>query len=422
MVTISDLRKKYLGAPGYSDEDLEIVRLVHEYVEREIMPHRMDLDGGWHHDEKLAMDTIHKVHQGLVDIGVQRLSWPEAVGGSGLSPGVAGMVAEEIARGDCGLQTHLGIVSWTMSAFLAARRWDLAEPLLKKVCDDKPHASCMALTEPGGGANVEDPTQHGRPIRTIARLEGNEWVINGHKIWPSGAGVSDITYLTVCTTDPEKGDEGIAIIHVPPDTKGLSFSKPIEKMGMCWTDINAEIFYDDVRVPKENRLSGPGEDAKLFHNVVAGGRLGTCPYATGVAQACFEIVVDYTKGREIAGRPVRSRSLHASIIGEMAQRIDCARAYYQRVFEMQRSGEFGRAGEPFMLSKCSAAQNYACDTAIWVANKAMELMGSYGYSFGYEIEKYLRDIKILQLWLGGPQRRSLDTALGYYSFEWQEDN
>lgn len=418
MVTILDLRKKYLGASACSDEDLDLVRAVRDFVDGEIMPHRKDLDGGWHHDEKLAMDTIGRVHQGLVDIGVQRMFWPAAVGGLGVNRAIEPLVMCEIARGDCGLATHLGIVPWTMSAFLSTGRWDLAEPLIRKLCDDAPHASCMALTEPGGGANAEDPSQHGRPIRTIARLEGDEWVINGHKIWPSSGGVSDISYLTLCTTDPEQGDDGIALIHVPPNAEGLSFSKPIEKMGMCWTDINAEIFYDDVRVPKENRLSAPGEDAAHFHDIVARGRLGTCMWAVGVAHACFEIVVDYTREREIAGRPVRSRSLHASIIGEMAQRIDSALAFYQRVAEMQSSGQFGRIGEPFMLSKCSAAQNYACGMVIWVANKAMEMMGSYGYAYGYEIEKYLRDVKILQLWLGGPQRRSLDTALGYYSFEW----
>jgi alkylation response protein AidB-like acyl-CoA dehydrogenase len=418
MTSIMDIRKKHLGASGCSDDELGIVKLAHDYVDKEIMPRRRDLDGGWHHDEKLAMDTIRKVHQGLVDIGYQRMSWPEEVGGLTVNPDVRAMVAEEVARGDCGLATHLGIVSWTMSAFLAARRTDLAMPLLRKVCDDKPHASCMALTEPEGGANVEDPTQHGRSIRTIAKLDGNEWVINGHKIWPSSASISDLTYMTVCTTDPASGDDGIAIIHVPPESKGLSFSRPLEKMGMCWTDINAEIFYDDVRVPKENRLRGPGDDAKLLHDIVGIGRLGTCPYAVGAAQACLEIVVEYTMNRKIAGRPVRSRSLHAGIIGEMALRIDCARAFYQRVSDMQRTGHFGHPGEPVLLSKSSASHNFACDTAIWVVNKAMELMGSYGYSFGYEIEKYYRDVKILQLWLGGPQRRILDTALGYYSFEW----
>lgn len=417
MATISDLRKIYLGAPGLTDEDWEIVKGIRDFVDKEIMPRRRDLEGGWHHDEKLARDTIKQVHQGLVALGFQRMSYPEAVGGLG-KLGVAGIGQMEIARADCGLATHLAIVGWVISAMISAGRFDLAEPIMRKACDDKPHAACFALTEPGGGANQEDPTQHGRTISTIARLDGNEWIINGHKIWPSGAGVSDLSYLTLCTTDPEAGDDGIALIHVPPDAKGLSFSKPYEKMGMCWSDVNAEIFYDDVRVPRENRLSGPGEDAKILHDTVGRGRLGTCAMAAAAARACFEIVVDYTRDREIVGKPVRSRSLHASIIGEMALKIDCAIAFYQRVAEMSMSGQFGRIGEPFLLSKASAASYYGSEAAVWVARKAMELMGSYGYAYGYEIEKYYRDVVMLELWLGGQQRRILDTALGYYSFEW----
>lgn len=189
---------------------------------------------------------------------------------------------------------------------------------------------------------------------------------------------------------------------------------------MCYTDTNAEIFYDNVRVPKENRAAGPGEDAKILHDIVSVGRIGTCWFALGAAQACFETALDWTKKREIASRPVRSRSLHAGILGEMAQRIDLARAFTLQVASMARNeGLYGRVGEPFMLAKCSAAKAYACDVSIWVAHKAMELMGSYGYSFDYNIEKYLRNVKILQLWLGGPQRALLDVALGYYDFEWQ---
>jgi alkylation response protein AidB-like acyl-CoA dehydrogenase len=93
MTTILDIRRKYFGAPGCSDENLEIVKLVRDYVDKEIMPRRGDLDGGWHHDEKLAMDTIHKVHQRLVDIGYQRMSWPEEVGGLPVNPSVRAMVA-----------------------------------------------------------------------------------------------------------------------------------------------------------------------------------------------------------------------------------------------------------------------------------------------------------------------------------------
>ncbi|MFO7965618.1 MAG: acyl-CoA dehydrogenase family protein [Desulfobacterales bacterium] len=418
MASIEDLRKKYLGAIDATDEDMQIVSAVREYVDKEIMPRRQDLDGGWHRDEKLAAETFLKVHQGLVDIGVQRAIYPEEFGGLGVS-GIAGeMITEEISRGDAGLATHMGIINWVMLPALRAGRMDLLEQFIPKICDDSPHGCCMAITEPSGGANAEDPTQHGQTIRTIAVLDGDEYVINGHKIWPSGASIADVTYCTICTTDPDTGDEGIALIYVPPDAKGMTFSKPFQKMGMCWTDTNTEIFFDNVRVPKENRVAGPGEDAKILHDIVGVGRIGTCGFALGAAQACMEIVLEWTKSREIAGRPVRARSMHAGIIGEMALKIESARAYAIQVQRMIRSGRYGTAGEPLLLSKCSAAKAYTCDITLWVANKAMELMGSYGYAFDYNVEKYLRDVKILQLWLGGPQRALLDTALGYYRFDW----
>jgi len=418
MASIPDLRKKYLGAVEATDEDMRIVNAVREYVDSEIMPRRQDLEGGWHRDEKLATETFEKIHQGLVDIGVQRAVYPERFGGLSVGGVASEMISEEISRGDAGLATHMGIINWVMMPALIAGRMELMKEFISRICDEKPHGCCMAITEPSGGANSEDPTQHGRTIHTIAELDGDAYVINGHKIWPSGASVADITYCVICTTDPKKGDEGVSLIYVPPDADGMTFSKPFEKMGMCWTDTNTEIYFDNVRVPKQYRVSGPGEDAKILHDIVAMGRLGTCGFALGAAQACFEIALNWTKDREIAGRSVRARSLHASILGEMALKIESARAYTMQVNRMIRTRKYGRPGEPLLLSKCSAAKMYVCEITIWVAHKTMELMGSYGYTFDYHVEKYLRDVKILQLWLGGPQRALLDTALGYYDFEW----
>jgi alkylation response protein AidB-like acyl-CoA dehydrogenase len=416
-----DTHRKFVGAI-VRKEDLEIVEAVHEFVEKEVMPSRLDLEGGWHRDEKLARATFEKLHKGLVDLGIQRAFLPEEIGGLGIASSVTEcMVWEEIARGDCGLAVHLAILPWVMGPALIARRKDLLEIFGRKICDDKPHTACMAITEPEGGANIEDPTLHGRTINTRAELKHDVWVINGEKIWPSGAGVADIAYCTVCSTDPSKGDEGIALIYVPPDASGLSFGKPIEKMGMCWTDINAEIFYENVRVSKEYRVAGPGKDAKILHDIISAGRLGTAAMAVGVAQAALEMVLSWTKERKIAGKPVREHSLFASIIGEMAMKIEAARAYYMQVAWMHDHHEiYGRGGEPLMLARTSAAKAFACDTAVWVTNKAMELMGSYGYAFDHHLEKYLRDCKILQLWLGGPQRAILDMALGYYPFKWNQ--
>jgi len=385
-------------------EDMRILQQTsREFALKELAPAAIERDAR----QEYPVDAMNK----LGELGFMGVMVPEQYGGSELGMLAYCVIMEEIARWDASVALNMAAQnSLCLGHLMVAANEEQKQRYVAPLARGE-QLGAWGLTEAGSGSDAAS-------MRTTARLDGDEWVINGHKIWPSSASVSDLTYLTVCTTDPDSGDEGIALIHVPPDSKGLSFSQPLEKMGMCWTDINAEIFYDDVRVPKENRLRGPGADAQLLHDIVGIGRLGTCPYAVGAAQACFEIVVEYTMSREIAGKPVRSRSLHAAIVGEMAQRIDCARAFYQRVSDMQRTGKFGRPGEPVMLSKSSAAHNYACDTAIWVVNKAMELMGSYGYAFGYEIEKYYRDVKILQLWLGGPQRRSLDTALGYYSFEW----
>ena len=418
MASVKALRKQYLGATDVSDSEMQIVAAVRDFVDGEIMPRRQDLEGGWHRDPVKARQAFEQIHQGLVDIGVQRANWPESLGGLGVSGTVYNMVIEEIARGDVGIATHMSIIGWAMSAAIRARRKDLLAEFVPRICDNTPHGCCMAITEPSGGTNAEDPTQHGRTIQTIARKDGDSWVINGQKIWPSGAGVADIAYCVVCTTDPDAGDEGVALIYVPPNAPGMSFGKPYEKMGMCFTDVNTEIYFNDVRVPEKYRVAGPGKDGEILHDIVGMGRLGTCHMALGAAQACFEIALNWTKEREIAGRPVRSRSLHAAIFGEMAQKIESARAYAQQVGRMVGTGRFGRAGEPLLLSKCSAAKAYACSATEWVTHQAMELMGSYGYAFDYNVEKYLRDVKILNLWLGGPHRAMLDSALGYYSFEW----
>jgi alkylation response protein AidB-like acyl-CoA dehydrogenase len=135
MVSILDLRKKYLGAVAATDEDMQIVRAVREFVDGEIMPHRQDLDGGWHRDETLAKQTFKKIHQGLVDIGVQRAAWPEALGGLGISDVANDMISEELSRGDAGIATHMGIINWVM----LAAAWHLPSPRVVQIRKIQPY-------------------------------------------------------------------------------------------------------------------------------------------------------------------------------------------------------------------------------------------------------------------------------------------
>ena len=183
------------------------------------------------------------------------------------------------------------------------------------------------------------------------------------------------------------------------------------------TDVNAAIHFDDVRVPKDYRAGGPGLDWKLFRAGIGWGRLTSAPMAIGSAQAVLETVIDYSATRAYGGKPVRNHSLQAAMIADMAIAIESARALYMSVAAMFNDRErFGGPGDKFLLGRASAAKVHACDVTEMVVNRAMELMGAFGYSPTYPVEKYLRDSKIMQFRLGGGQLGRLDVAQSYYPY------
>jgi alkylation response protein AidB-like acyl-CoA dehydrogenase len=390
-------------------DEQAMILAVRKYVDNEIMPVRTQLD------EDYA--AFEKVYGGLVKLGVQKRGFSPKYGGLGIrSATTVCALTEEISRGDSGVSLHALIVPWCMAAAMGARNQRLMDEFIPLFCGDESRCGCLAITEPAGGCNVEDGAEHGRTVRTRARLEGDEWVISGEKMWPSGAGVADL-YCVVCTTDPKLGEEGIALIYVPKGTAGLSFGKPEQKMGMKVTDVNAAIYFDDVRVPRAYRAGGPGVDWQLFRNNIAWGRLTSAPMALGNAQAVLETVVEYTGTRSYGGKPVRNHSLQAAMIADMVVAIESARAFYLSVAAMFNDrGRFGNPGDDFLLGRASAAKVHACDVTETVCHRAMELMGSYGYARDYHVEKYLRDSKIIQLWLGGGQLARLDVAQSYYPY------
>jgi len=392
-----------------SEEDLALLTSIRKYIDKEVMTVRMQLD------EDYAV--FEKAYEGLVKLGIQKRGFSPEYGGLGIrSATTICAITEEISRGDSGLSLHALIIPWCLAAAMGARNKVLMDKFIPMFCEDTPRCGCLAITEPAGGCNIEDAAEHGLTIRTRARLEGDEWVIHGEKMWPSGAGVADL-YCVVCTTDASRKEEGMALIYVPKDTPGLSFGKPEEKMGMKVTDFNAAIYFDDVRVPKEYRAGGPGVDWRLFRNNVAWGRLMSAPMTLGNAQAVLDIVIEHTRTRSYGGKPVRNHSLQAAMIADMAIGIELARAFYLSVAAMFNNRKiYGNPGEDYLMARTSAAKVYACDVTEMVCNRAMELMGSYGYARDYHVEKYLRDSKIIQLWLGGGQLGRLDVVQSYYPY------
>jgi len=162
----------------------------------------------------------------------------------------------------------------------------------------------------------------------------------------------------------------------------------------------------------------PGVDWQLLRNAISWGRLSSAPQAVGVAQAVLEIVTEYTGNRFYGGKAVRSHTLQAAMLADMAIAVESARAYYLHVSAMfNNRARYGNPGGNFLSARASAAKVYACDITEMICGKAMELMGSYGYAREFHVEKYLRDSKIIQLWLGGAQLGRLDVARGCYPME-----
>ena len=395
------------------EEDRMFRDVVRNFVEKEVMPVRQKIDDDKEHK------IIRKILQGLTNLGIQKASFPAEYGGGNASSIVsAAIMHEELARGDSGIATSATVTTWAFLPAIIARNKAVLDRFAPAFCGSELKMGCFAVTEPGGshgggGCDIENPALHGKKIRTMARLDGDEWVINGQKMWSSNSGVAD-AYCVVCTTDPNLGDEGIALIYVPSPSKGLSFGKPENKAGMNG-DKNYPMFLDNVRVPKDFRAAGQGQDAGLMYNNVIAARILTGALAVGNAQAAFETVLKYTGERIVADKPIRQHSICAGMLADMAIGIETARnTIIQTAYMYDHPETYGPPTSDFMFSRASLAKVHAADVAVMVTNKAMELMGSYGYVREYDVEKYWRDCKIIQLWEGGAQVGRLDVCRGYY--------
>ncbi len=368
-----------------SEEQVAIQKLAKEFTEKEIKPVALEFEKD--EEGKLAEEIFKKA----AEVGILGMPVPREYGGSEASNVECCIVLEELAVGCGGIATAIG-ASWfgqtpIMMAATKEQRQRWFPPLTRdgNLC-------CMAMTEPAGGSDIENPHMHSKTIRTIVREDGNDYVINGAKIWPSNSGNSYL-YTVVATVNPELGDEGSCIIVVPAGTPGLSFGKPIKKMGMD-ADRNSEIFFDNVRVPKENLLGKIGDGARLLQRSLIYNRAGAGAIATGIARGAFEIALKYVKNRIVAGKPLIKHELICAMFADMATEIEAARLLYLRAawFNAQR----GLAN----MTWSTMAKVYASDMAMRVTTNCVQVMGSYGYSKEAGVEKYMRDAKIVQIYIG----------------------
>lgn len=371
---------------SYTEEQKILENTVKKFTKEEILPVCLDFENDL--EGKLSDEIFEKAAK----IGILGLVVPKEYGGSGGRGIEANIVLENLSYGDVGIGCAIGASWWAQTAILMTGSQGLRDEWFPKFASkEKAHLVCMALTEPSGGTDVEDAAMGFKTVETIAKLEGDEVVLNGRKMWPSNFDIASL-YVVACTTDPKSGEEGSLLVAVPAGIPGLSTGKNELKMGHH-ADRNGEIIFDNVRIPKDNMLGKVGEGVGILARTLIYNRVGPASMALGAAQRAFDLAVDFTKTRMVGGIPLYQHELASAMLFDMETKLHASRLLWQRAawVNMITKGN---------IHYSHMAKVFATDAATEVASDAVELMGSYGYAKEYGVEKIMRDVKIIQIYIG----------------------
>ena len=366
-------------------EQKELRALARDFADKEIRPRAAEYDEHQTH----PADLVEKAHE----LGLMNVHIPEDVGGPGL-PAFEGMlIGEELSWGCSGVA--VSIVANTLGAapvMIAGsdeqkRTW--LPPLL-----EAPLLCSFALSEPDAGSDAAR-------IKTVAERRGDEYVLNGSKMFITNAGHAAWS-VVFASTDRAKGHKGLSAFVVPMDAEGVSIEKHLDKMGQRATDTSA-FALNDVAIPAANRLGEEGDGFKIAMQTLDFTRPGTAAGAVGVAQAAYEYAVEYAKQRVTFDVPIAMHQGVSFLIADMATEIEAARLL---VWQSAWLHDQGRRA----TLQSSFAKRFAADTAMKVTTDAVQVFGGYGYIKEYPVEKLMRDAKLFQIYEGTSQIQRLVIA------------
>ncbi|MEE1938929.1 acyl-CoA dehydrogenase family protein [Streptomyces sp. TRM 70361] len=354
-----------------TEEARDLIALVREITEREIRPKAAE--------EEEAGRFPREVFTLLSESGLLSLPYDEEFGGGGQPYEVYLQVLEELAAAR--LTVGLGASVHTLACHALAHhgsKEQRAEHLPAMFGGGLLGAYC--LSEPSSGSDAA-------ALRTRAVRDGEDWVIEGTKAWITHGGVAD--FYTVLARTGGEGPRGITAFLVPGDAEGLSAAAPERKMGMNGSP-TAQVHFDGVRVSDARRVGEEGQGLSIALEALDSGRLGIAACAVGVAQAALDEALAYTTGREQFGRPVADFQGVRFMLAEMYTQIEAGRALYLAAARLRD------AGEPF-APQAAAAKLFCTDAAMRITTDAVQLLGGYGYTRDYPVERLMREAKVLQI-------------------------
>ena len=369
-----------------SEEQLLIRGMVKEFAASEVAPIAAEID----RNHRFPEESIPK----LAKLNLLGVPYPEEFGGAGADNVSYVLVIEELARVCAStaaiVSGHTSLGTWPIFEFGTSAQ---KEKYVTNLASGS-MLGAFAITEPGAGTDAAAG-------KTTAVVDGDEYVLNGSKIFITNGGYADV-YIVTAMTDLAAGTRGISAFIVEKGAPGFSVGEKEHKMGIKASS-TTPLYFSDCRIPKDALLGKEGKGFKIAMAALDGGRIGIAAQALGIAQGAFDASIAYAKERVQFGKPLAALQAIQWMIADMATDIDAARLLVYRAAWMKDQGlPYGTAA--------SMAKLFASETSTRVADRAIQIHGGYGYTESYPVERAYRDAKITELYEGTSEVQRLVIA------------
>ncbi|HVZ37723.1 MAG TPA: acyl-CoA dehydrogenase [Candidatus Kapabacteria bacterium] len=356
-----------------SEEQQAVRNLARDFAESEIRPVVMQYD----ESQEFPADLFRK----MAELGFLGITVPVELGGSGLGFVEYALIVEEIARVDpsvaLGVAAHNGLCTGHILRFGSE---ELKSRYIPRLATGETMGA-WGLTEPGSGSDASG-------MQTVARRDGNEWIINGSKNFITHGTVGDIA-VVMAVTNREAGASGISAFVLDKSMPGFSASKKENKLGMRCSDTSSLVF-EDVRVPAENLIGEEGQGFRQALQILDGGRISIAALSVGLAQGAFDAAMKYANERRQFSRKLAEFQAIQFKLAMMATEIEASRLLTYKAAYLRDAGRE-------YATQASMAKYYASETSVRAALEAVQIHGGYGYIKEYPVEKFYRDAKLLTI-------------------------
>jgi len=356
-------------------------QMIREFAEKEVKPLAAEID----EQERFPQETVEK----MAPLGIFGIPVPKKYGGAGGDHLMYSIAVEELSR--CCATTGVIVSAHTSLCLSPILQFGTEEQKMKYVpkLASGQWIGAFGLTEPNAGTDAAGQ-------QTTAVLEGDEWVLNGNKIFITNAGYADV-YVIIAMTDKSLGTKGISAFIVEASTPGFSVGKKELKMGIRGS-ATAELIFTNVRIPKDNLLGKVGEGFKIAMMTLDGGRIGIASQALGIAQGALDETVKYTKERKQFGKPIAKFQNTQFQMADLKTKVEAARLLVRSA--AWKEDEHLKNPKINFSADAAMAKLYAAEVAMEVTTKCVQFHGGYGYTREYPVERMMRDAKITEIYEG----------------------